>query len=293
MSLFVGSGVAVVTPIKEDGSVNFDAYEKLIDFLIENDSDAIVSCGTTGEASTLTDEEQLEAIRCAVKTANKRVPVIAGAGSNYTDHGIELCKGAEKMGADGCLLVTPYYNKTTQKGLVKHFEAQAKSIDIPVILYNVPGRTGINIAPKTVYELSKIDNIIGIKEASGDLAQMSGIAELCGKDFDLYSGNDDQIVPIMSLGGKGVISVLANIAPKQTHDIVMKFLEGDVSASLEMQLKALPLVRALFSVVNPIPVKEALNIMGKNVGGFRLPLVNMEESNLEILKKEMMAYGLI
>lgn len=293
MALFTGSGVAIVTPFHEDKSVNYEAYEKLINFQIENGTDAIIACGTTGEASTLTDEEQLEVIAFTVKTVNKRVPVIGGAGSNDTAHGVELCRGCQEAGADACLTVTPYYNKTTQKGLIAHFTAQAESVDIPLILYNVPTRTSLNIMPQTVAELSKVPNIIAIKEASNDIVQIGRIAELCGDSLDIYSGNDDQIVPILSLGGKGVISVVANVAPRQTHDLVMRYLEGDHEASLRLQLEMLPLVRALFSEVSPSPVKAALNLMGIQAGGTRMPLVDMEEINRQNLIKAMENYGLL
>lgn len=293
MSLFKGSGVAIVTPFNPDGSVNFDSLEKLIEFQIENKTDAIVVCGTTGEASTLTDEEQIETIKFAVDKTNKRVPVIAGAGSNYTDHGIELCKASEKAGADGLLLVTPYYNKTTQKGLISHYTECAKSVDLPIIIYNVPVRTGLNVSPKTAYELSKIDNIVAIKEASGNISQIAEIAYLCQGKLDLYSGNDDQITPILSLGGIGVISVSANIIPLDTHNLVQRYLDGDAKGSAELQLKAIPLVKELFCEVSPIPVKAALNMLGFNVGGYRKPLVDMDESNYNNLKKAMQNYGLI
>lgn len=293
LTLFTGSGVAIVTPFHEDNSVNYEAYEKLINFQIENGTDAIISCGTTGEASTLTDEEQLAVIAFAVKTANKRVPVIAGAGSNNTAHGVELCRGCQEAGADACLVVTPYYNKATQKGLVAHFTAQAKSVDIPLLLYNVPSRTGLHMMPQTVAELAKVPNIVGIKEASGDIVHVAKIAELCGEDFDIYSGDDNNIVPMLSLGGKGVISVIANIAPRQTHDLVMRYLEGDHKGSLKLQLEMLPLVRALFSEVSPTPVKTALNLMGLQAGGTRMPLIEMEESNRQTLIKAMENYGLL
>lgn len=293
MALFTGSGVAIVTPFNNDGSVNFDAFEKLINFQIDNGTDAIIVCGTTGEASTLTDDEQIETVRFCVDTVKKRVPVIAGAGSNHTAHGIELCKKSQQAGADGLLIVTPYYNKTTQKGLVTYYKNMAGSVDIPVIAYSVKGRTGVNITPETVKELCKIDNLVGIKEASGDISQVAQIAALCGDRIDIYSGNDDQIVPLLSLGGKGVISVLANIAPKNTHNMVMKFLDGDTAESKKLQIEAIELINALFCEVNPIPVKAALNMMGLNVGGYREPLVEMEDKNYEKLKSAMKNYGLI
>ena len=293
MSLFKGSGVAIVTPFNADGSINFGAFEKLIEFQIENKTDAIIVCGTTGEASTLTDEEQINMIKFAVDKVNKRIPVIAGAGSNYTSHGIELCVECEKVGADGLLLVTPYYNKTSQRGLIEHYTDCAKSVDIPVILYNVPGRTGLNINPKTAYELSKIDNIVAIKEASGNISHIAELAALCYGRLDMYSGNDDQITPILALGGIGVISVVANIAPLDMHNLVTKYLEGDIKTATELQLKAIPLSKEIFSEVNPIPVKEALNMMGYNAGGYRKPLIEMESGNREKLRTAMQNYGLI
>lgn len=293
MSIFVGSGVAIVTPFNQDGSVNYDSLGKMIDFQIENSTDAIVICGTTGEASTLSDDEQIEVIKYAVDKTNKRVPVIAGAGSNDTAHGIDLCKRAEKVGADALLIVTPYYNKTSSKGLKQYFERMAGSVDIPIIMYSVKSRTGLNIPPQIVKELSKIENIVAIKEASGDLSQVAQIAALCGDDIDIYSGNDDQIIPVMSLGGKGVISVLANVAPKNTHDMIMKYLDGDIHGAKKLQLEAIDLVNNLFSEVNPIPVKAALNMMGMNAGVYREPLVEMEDANYEKLKKSMQNYGLI
>ena len=247
MPIFTGSGVAIVTPFNEDETINYPELERLIEFQIENGTDSIVICGTTGEASTLTDEEQIECIKFTVDVVNKRVPVIAGAGSNHTSHAIELAQGCEKVGADAVLIVTPYYNKTTQKGLIKHYKMIAESINIPIILYNVPSRTGLNITPQTCYELSKIKNIVGIKEASGNLSQVAEIAALCGEDFHIYSGNDDQILPVLSLGGLGVISVLANIMPKETHDMVASYLEGDTKKATKLQLEYLNLVNQLFS----------------------------------------------
>lgn len=293
MSIFQGSGVAIVTPFKEDGSIDYAAYEKMLDFQIANGTDAIITCGTTGEASTLSDDEQLEVIRFTVEKVNKRIPVIAGAGSNDTAHGVKLCKGSQKAGADACLLVTPYYNKTTQKGLVEHFNTLAASIDLPVILYSVSSRTGLNIAPKTVCALSAVENIVAIKEASDNIVQIAEIAALCGDRMDIYSGNDNQILPILSLGGKGVISVVANVAPRQVHDLVMEYLKGSREIALKLQLDMMPLVRALFCEVNPIPVKAALNLMGMQAGGYRAPLTRMEEENHAMLKKEMQRYGLL
>lgn len=293
MSIFTGSGVAIVTPFHPDNTVHYEKLKELIEFQITNGTDAIIICGTTGEASTLSDEEQLECVRFTAEVVNKRVPVIAGAGSNHTDHAIALAVGCEKAGADAVLLVTPYYNKATQKGLIIHYKAIAEKIQIPIILYNVPSRTGLNIAPKTVYELSKIKNIVGIKEASGNFSQVAEIASLCGPDFDLYSGNDDQILPVLSLGGKGVISVLANVAPKNTHDMVMSYLNGDTKTATKLQLDAIQLIKGLFIEVNPIPVKAALNFMGYEVGSCKMPLCDMEEKDLAFLKEQMKQYGLI
>lgn len=293
MSIFTGAGVALVTPTFPDGTVNFEKMKELIEFQLANDTDALIICGTTGEASTLSDEVQIECVRYAVEVVKGRVPVIAGAGSNDTAHCIELAKGCEAAGADAVLLVTPYYNKATQKGLILHYTAVAESLSIPIILYNVPGRTGCNITPKTVLELSKVKNIVAVKEASGNLSQVAEIAALVGPDFDIYSGNDDQILPILSLGGKGVISVLSNIAPKETHDMVVKFFEGDLKGSIALQLGAIELISALFCEVNPIPVKTALDLMGYEVGPCRMPLCAMEDKNLETLKKAMKNYGLI
>lgn len=293
MSIFTGAGVALVTPMNADGSVNFEKMKELIEFQIANNTDALIICGTTGEATTISDEDQIECVRFAKEVAAGRVPVIAGAGSNDTAHCIELAQACEKAGADGVLLVTPYYNKATQKGLILHYTAIANSINIPIILYNVPGRTGCNLAPKTVAELAKVKNIVAVKEASGNLSQVAEIAALCGPDFDIYSGNDDQILPVLSLGGKGVISVLSNVAPKETHDMVAKFLDGDVQSAIKLQLGAIELISALFCEVNPIPVKTALNLMGYEVGACKLPLCDMEPKNLETLKTAMKNYGLI
>ena len=293
MSIFTGAGVALVTPMNADGSVNFEKMKELIEFQIANDTDALIICGTTGEATTISDEDQIECVRFAKEVAAGRVPVIAGAGSNDTAHCIELAVACEKAGADAVLLVTPYYNKATQKGLILHYTAIANAINIPIILYNVPGRTGCNLAPKTVAELAKVPNIVAVKEASGNLSQVAEIAALVGPDFDIYSGNDDQILPVLSLGGKGVISVLSNVAPKQTHDMVAKFFEGDIKGSIKLQLDAIELISALFCEVNPIPVKTALNLMGYEVGACKLPLCEMEPKNLETLKTAMKNYGLI
>lgn len=293
MSIFTGAGVAIVTPTFPCGGVNFEKLKELIEFQLANDTDAIVICGTTGEASTLSDEVQIECVRYTVEVVNGRVPVIAGAGSNDTAHCVELAQGCEKAGADALLLVTPYYNKATQKGLIMHYTMVAEAVKIPIILYNVPSRTGCNIAPKTVVELAKVENIVAIKEASGNLSQVAEIASMLPPDFDIYSGNDDQILPILSLGGKGVISVLSNIAPKQTHDMVDKFLNGDIQGAIKLQLEAIELISAIFCEVNPIPVKKALNLMGYEVGPCRMPLCEMEDSNVAILTTAMKNYGLL
>lgn len=293
MSVFTGAGVAIVTPMTETGEVNYPKLEEILEYQIANGTDSIIICGTTGEASTLTHEEHLEAIRFTIEKVGGRIPVIAGTGSNCTDTAIYLSTEAEKYGADALLLVTPYYNKATQKGLIAHFTKIANSVKIPVILYNVPGRTGVNITPETAAYLAKnVENIVGIKEASGNISQIAKLAHLVGDSMDLYSGNDDQIVPLLSLGGKGVISVLSNIAPQETHDIVAKFMAGDVKGSCELQLKALPLVDALFCEVNPIPVKTAMNMLGWEVGPLRMPLSPMEEAHMAQLKAEMDAFGI-
>ena len=293
MSIFTGAGTALVTPMNADGSVNFPKMKELIEFQIANGIDALIICGTTGEATTISDEDQIECVRFAKEVAAGRCPIIAGAGSNDTAHCIELAQACEKAGADGVLLVTPYYNKATQKGLILHYTAIANAINIPIILYNVPGRTGCNLAPKTVAELAKVENIVAVKEASGNLSQVAEIAALCGPDFDIYSGNDDQILPVLSLGGKGVISVLSNVAPKETHDMVMNYLNGDTKAATKLQLDAIELIGALFCEVNPIPVKAALNLMGYEVGSCKLPLCDMEPKNLETLRTAMTNYGLL
>ena len=294
MSIFTGAGVAIVTPMTETGAVNYPKLAELLEFQIANGTDSIIICGTTGEASTLTHEEHLEAIRYTVEKVNKRVPVIAGTGSNCTETAIYLSKEACKYGADGLLIVTPYYNKATQNGLIEHYTMIAKSVDAPIIMYNVPGRTGCNILPQTAVSLAKnVENIVGIKEATGSISQCAKLMALAEGCIDMYSGNDDQIVPILSLGGLGVISVLSNVAPRQTHDIVAKYLEGDTAGSLALQLQAIELIDALFCEVNPIPVKHAMNLMGMNVGPLRRPLSPMEPANLEKLKSAMKAYGLI
>lgn len=293
MSIFTGAGVAIVTPMKENGDVNFEKLGEILEEQIAEGTDAVIICGTTGESSTMTHEEHLEAIKYTVDKVNKRIPVIAGTGSNCTETAIYLSKEAEQYGADGLLLVTPYYNKATQKGLIAHYTAVANAVKLPIILYNVASRTGCNITPETAAYLAEhVENIVGIKEASGNISQVAQIAVLTKGKMDIYSGNDDQIVPILSLGGKGVISVLSNVAPKYTHEIVAKFMEGEVKESCEMQLAALPLVHALFSEVNPIPVKAAMNLMGKEVGPLRMPLTEMEEEHKEALKKAMTDFGL-
>ena len=293
MSIFTGAGVAIVTPMKENGEVNFEKLGEILEEQIAGQTDAIIICGTTGESSTLTHEEHLDAIKYTIDKVNKRIPVIAGTGSNCTQTAIYLSQEAEKYGADGLLLVTPYYNKATQQGLIAHYTAIANSVKLPIILYNVASRTGCNIEPKTAAYLAEhVENIVGIKEASGNISQVAEIAALTQGKMDIYSGNDDQIVPILSLGGKGVISVLSNVAPKYTHDIVAKFMEGKVEESRDMQLKALPLVHALFCEVNPIPVKTALNLMGKEVGPLRMPMTEMEAAHLEVLKKAMTDFGI-
>ena len=289
--IFTGSAVALVTPFNEKG-VDFDKLGELIDFQIEHKTDALVICGTTGEASTMPDEEHLSVIRYAVERTAGRVPVIAGTGSNDTAHGIELSRGAQKAGADALLLVTPYYNKTTQKGLIMHYNAIATAADLPVILYNVPGRTGMNIAVETAKELAKTEQIVAIKEASGNISYVAELAAAC-PELTIYSGNDDMIVPTMSLGGKGVISVLANVVPEETHDMCQKYLDGDTEGALKLQLDYLDLVKALFCEVNPIPVKTAMNLMGMEVGFLRAPLCDMAEKNLETLKQALKKHGLI
>ena len=288
---FTGSGVAIITPFNENG-VNFDELAKLIEMHIANKTDAIVICGTTGEASTMPDAEHLATIEFTIKTVNGRVPVIAGTGSNDTLHAIELTKKAEEMGADGILSVTPYYNKTTQKGLVEHFTAIANSVKIPIILYNVPSRTGMNISIDTLKKLAKVDNIVAIKEASGNISYTTQVAAEVPELY-IYSGNDDMIVPVMSLGGKGVISVVANIMPEETHNICEYYLNGEVEKSLKLQLEMLDLINTLFIEVNPIPVKTAMNLLGYNAGNLRLPLTDMEEKNLETLKNSLKKMNLL
>ena len=294
MSIFKGAAVAIITPMTETQEVNYEKLGELIEEQIAGGTDAIVICGTTGEASTLSHEEHLDAIKYTVEKVNHRIPVIAGTGSNSTETAIYLSQEAEKYGVDGLLLVSPYYNKATQKGLIQHYTAVAKSVDLPIIMYNVPSRTGCNILPETAVTLAKtVDNIVGIKEATGNISQAAKLMSLADGCIDMYSGNDDQIVPILSLGGKGVISVLSNVAPKKTHDIVAEYLAGNVEASRKLQLEAIELIDALFCEVNPIPVKHALNLMGMEVGPLRMPLCPMEDANLERLKKAMKNYGIL
>lgn len=287
MAIFTGAGVALITPMNDDGSVNYEKLRELLEFHVANKTDAIIICGTTGEASTLSDEEHLECIRFACEVINKRIPVIAGTGSNCTQSAIELSKEAEKSGVDGLLLVTPYYNKATQNGLKAHYKAIAKEVNVPIILYNVPSRTGTRLAPQTVVDLChEVPNIVGVKDATGDISEVAELMSLAKGTVDVYSGNDDQIVPVLSLGGKGVISVLSNILPKETHDMVASYLDGDVVKSCEMQLKYFDLVKALFCEVNPIPVKKALNLMGMEVGSLRLPLTEMEDAKQRDWKRK-------
>jgi len=288
--IFTGSGVAIVTPFTNDGT-DYQKLSELIEYQITQGTDAIIICGTTGEASTMYDDEHKAAIKYTVEKVNGRVPVIAGTGSNYTAHAIELSKYAQEVGVDAILTVTPYYNKTTQKGLYEHFKHIASSIKIPAVLYNVPSRTNLNISPETVKALSQLENIVAIKECN--LSQVGDIVNLCGDDITIYSGEDGAIVPFLSMGAKGVISVMANIIPKDTHEIVAKYLAGDIEGSRKLQLKTLDLIKALFIEVSPIPIKAAMNLLGMNVGSCRLPLVDMSDNNLEILKKELKNYGLI
>ncbi|MPM13162.1 4-hydroxy-tetrahydrodipicolinate synthase [bioreactor metagenome] len=292
MSIFKGSAVAIVTPFNDTG-VNYNKLKDLIEWHIQEGTDAIVICGTTGEASTMNIEERRKSIKFTVDVVNKRIPVIAGTGTNDTKASIEMSAFAESVGVDGLLVITPYYNKTTNKGLIKHFEAINNAVDTPIILYNVPSRTGVNISPAQLLELSKLKNIIAIKEASGNISQVAQMKALCGDNIDIYSGNDDQAIPIMSLGGLGVISVLANIMPKEVHDMTSLYLSGNIKKALKVQLDTLDIANKLFIETNPIPVKTALNLMGKNVGPFRLPLCDMDNENLEILKCSLKNYNLI
>lgn len=294
MSIFTGAGVALVTTFKEDLSVDYDQLEKFIDFQIDNGTDSIVICGTSGEASTMSHDEQIEVVSACVSHVNGRVPVIAGAGANCTDEALNLAKRSEKAGADGLLVVTPYYNKATQKGLEEYYTTVGNSVDIPIIMYNVPGRTGTNIQPATAVKIAKsVDNIVAIKEASGDIGQVATLAALADGCLDIYSGNDDQVVPLLALGGKGVISVLSNVAPRETHDMVMKFLEGDVKGSLDIQLKYMDVIHNLFSEVNPIPAKRAVAEMGYCKNIVRRPLTEMEEDHAQVLIQSMKEAGIL
>ena len=294
-TIFTGAAVAIITPMHSDGSINYDELGHIIDDQIENGTDAVVICGTTGESATMTDDEHLDCIKFAVKHVAGRIPVIAGAGSNDTRYAVELSKEAEAAGADALLHVTPYYNKATQKGLKEHFKMVAESVKIPIILYNIPGRTGgVNIQPETVVSLCReCKNIVGVKDATGNLSQIATMMSLANGDVDLYSGNDDQVVPIMSLGGIGVISVLSNVAPKQTHDMCQAMLEGDVKTARDIQLKAIDLISSLFCEVNPIPVKKAMELLGKDTGFLRRPLTEMEPEHAERLKKSMEGFGIL
>ena len=294
MAIFEGAGVALVTPFKANGDVNYDKLEEILEEQIAGGTDAIVICGTTGEASTMSPEEHLSVIKYGCEVVKGRIPVVAGTGSNCTREAVYMSQKAEEAGADGVLLVTPYYNKATQNGLIAHFTTIAEAIKIPALLYHIPGRTGVTMKPETIVSLCKnVPNIVGVKEASGNFSSIVTMMNMADGCIDVYSGNDDQIVPLLSMGGKGVISVLSNVAPKQTHDICQKFFDGDVKGSLQMQLDAIPLVSALFSEVNPIPVKAAMNMMGKEVGPLRLPLTEMEDAHKEVLKQAMKSYGIL
>jgi len=294
MSIFEGAGVALVTPFKESGEINYAKLEELVEEQIAGGTDSIIVCGTTGESATLTHDEHVREIKFVCDVVAGRIPVVAGTGSNCTETAVYLSQCAEESGADGLLLVSPYYNKSTQKGLKAHFTEIAESVKIPILLYNVPSRTGVNIAPETIVDLCKnVENIVGVKEASGNFSAIAQIASLSKGWVDIYSGNDDQTVPMMALGAKGVISVLSNVAPRQVHDMCAAFFAGDLEKSRKMQLDALPLIEALFCEVNPIPVKEAMNMMGKEVGPYRRPLIEMEPANRERLRREMEAYGLL
>ncbi|MBQ8592273.1 MAG: 4-hydroxy-tetrahydrodipicolinate synthase [Lachnospiraceae bacterium] len=294
MAIFTGAGVAITTPFKTNGDIDYEKFAQQIEYQIANETDAIIVCGTTGEASTLSHEEHLDAIRFCVKQVDGRIPVIAGTGSNCTETAIYLSTEAEKAGADALLVVTPYYNKATQKGLIEHFTMVAESVKVPIILYNVPGRTGCNIMPETAVTLAKnVENIVAIKEASGNISQVAKLAHLADGCIDIYSGNDDQIVPLLSLGGLGVISVLSNVAPKQTHDIVAEYLAGNTSKSMQIQLAAIPLCDALFCEVNPIPVKKAVELQGRDSGVLRRPLTEMDAANVPKLEKAMKEFGVL
>ena len=294
MALFRGAGVALVTPFHEDGSVNYEKLAELVEEQIAGGTDAIIACGTTGEAATMSEEEHMDVIRFIIKAVNHRIPVIAGTGSNCTATAIDLSKQAEEAGAEGVLLVTPYYNKATQGGLIQHYEAVAGAISLPCILYNVPSRTGVTIQPETMaYLYQHVENIVGVKDATGNISMITKLMSLVDENFLLYSGDDDQIVPLLSVGGSGVISVLSNVAPRETHEICQKWFDGDIKGAREAQFKAYPLIKALFAEVNPIPVKAALNLMGKNVGSLRLPMTEATDSTKALLKDEMTKYGIL
>lgn len=294
MALFRGAGVALVTPFHEDGSVNYEKLAELVEEQIAGGTDAIIACGTTGEAATMSEEEHMDVIRFIIKAVNHRIPVIAGTGSNCTATAIDLSKQAEEAGAEGVLLVTPYYNKATQGGLIQHYEAVAGAISLPCILYNVPSRTGVTIQPETMaYLYQHVENIVGVKDATGNISMITKLMSLVDENFLLYSGDDDQIVPLLSVGGSGVISVLSNVAPHETHEICRKWFDGDIKGAREAQFKAYPLIKALFAEVNPIPVKAALNLMGKNVGSLRLPMTEATDSTKALLKDEMTKYGIL
>lgn len=292
-TVFTGSGTALITPMHKDFSVNYEKLAEILEFQIANQTDAIVICGTTGEAATLSEKEHIEVVAFTVEKVAKRIPVIAGASSNNTAHAMELTKKAKEVGADALLHSTPYYNKTSQAGLIRHFNTLADLTDLPIILYSVPGRTGMGIKPSTYLELSKHPNIVATKEASGDLSHIAQVAAVCGDALTIYSGNDDQVVPIMALGGKGVISVLSNVMPKETHDMCQLLLDGNLAASRELQLKMLSLIDALFIDVNPIPVKEAMNLMGYDAGPCRLPLIELSEGDRAVLKRELQKNGVL
>lgn len=293
MSIFKGSAVAIVTPFNKNNKVDYEKLKELLEWHIEEKTDAIVICGTTGEASTMSKEEKENTIKFTVDTVNKRIPVIAGTGTNNTETSIEISKYAESVGVDGLLVITPYYNKTTNKGLFKHFEAINNAVNTPIILYNVPSRTGVNITPKQLLELTKLNNIVAIKEASGNISQVAEMKSLCRDKLDFYSGNDDQIIPIMSLGGIGVISVLANVMPREVHDMAQAYLDSDIKKALNLQLNTMDIISKLFIETNPVPVKTALNIMGKEVGNLRLPLCEMDDNNLNLLIGTLRKYNLI
>lgn len=292
MSIFKGSGVAVVTPFNETG-VDYDKLKELLEWHIENKTDAIIVCGTTGEASTMTEKEKKDTIKFTVDVINKRIPVIAGTGSNNTMASVEMSKYAESVGVDGLLVINPYYNKTSAKGLIAHFKTIAEAVKTPIVVYNVPSRTGMNITPKALLELSKIENIVAVKEASGNISQIAEIKYLCGNNLDIYSGNDNEILPTLAIGGLGVISVIANIVPKDVHNICELFFNGDIQGAQDLFIKTIPLTNACFCETNPIPIKTAMNLLGHNVGALRLPLVDMADNSLEFLKASLKDYNLL